>query len=727
MRRLPIALLAAFSLASCTEKPAPPPPPPPPAVEPDRDIPELKPSAAPPERQLIVDLGDLDAIKARGRLRVLVYGQGEDVLPRAGASTTAEEQTAELLATHLGIQTELISVDKFNDLIPLLLEGKGDLIAARMTVTKARATQVAFTRAVSSVEEVLVTKQGGKAFASPADLAGVTVSVRPSSSYRETLDMVRAKDAPTLVIADADETKDEIALIHDVTQGAIEATVVDSDLVAHVQAYEPSASVALTLRAGREIAFAVRPSNKKLKAAADTWLVERTLTATRDRIRKIDFDEVKKRGSLRVLSRNNAVSYFLYKGVQRGFDYDILALFAKEHGLRLELVVPENSSDLIPWLLEGEGDVIAASMTVTPERQAQVWFGPLYNVVDEVVVQRASDPPIASLADLRGKTVHVRPSSSYRKTLDGLKAEHGFQIADAPEHQETEDLIGDVAEGKVPLTVADSTIASVEDAFRDDISIGVAVAANKEIAIAARPDAPLLQKALSAFVTKHVKRDETGKLRGSTDYNVLKKQYFENARRAQEATTDFKETGKLSPYDDLIRQYSSTYGLDWRLMAAQAYQESRFNPDAKSWVGALGLFQVMPKTGAEMGFMKLTDPAEGTHAGIRYMAQLIDSFDKSIPFKHRVRFALASYNAGRGHVEDARRLAKEQGLNPNKWFKNVETTMLQLEDPKVHRHTRHGYCRGSEPVQYVSEISLRYGNYVSIVPDPGSEAAAPAQ
>ncbi len=686
----------------------------------DGDILEVPRGEVPVVRPLFVDKGDLPTIRERGRLRILVFGRGEDILPRAGASMNASEQTAVLLAQHLELEPELISVDNFADLLPMLLEGKGDLVAARLTVTKARQAQVAFTRAVSTIDEELIVKKGAVAPKTIAELGDLTISVRPSSSYRETLDGLKAKDAPGIVIADAPEGRDTIHLIHDVAEGKILATVADSDIAAHVQAYEPNTTIAMTLRQAREIAFAVRPDNPELKAAADAWLIERTLTS--QRTRKVDFDTIKRRGSLRVLSRNNAVSYFLHKGVQQGFDHDLLALFAKEHSLRLEFIVPENASDLIPWLLEGKGDVIAASMTRTPEREAQMWMSRPYNMVEEVVVQKAGAAPLTSLADLKGKTLHVRKSSSYATTLAALQAAHGpFTITFAPEDLETEDLIGAVARGEIPLTVADSTIAAIEKAWRDDIQTSVTLGDKRSIALAARTDAPLLQQALDAFIDKHVKFDDD-RVRGSLEYNMLKKQYFESARRAQESAADFKETGKLSPYDELIKEYSKKYGLDWRLMAAQAYQESRFNPEAKSWVGALGLFQVMPRTGAEMGFRNLTDPKEGVHAGVRYMSQLLDSFDKNIPFKHRMRFALASYNAGRGHVEDARRLAKEQGKDPNKWFRHVEQTMLQLENPKVYRKMRHGYCRGSEPVKYVSEISLRYTNYVSVVPNPGVTA-----
>jgi len=228
-----------------------------------------------------------------------------------------------------------------------------------------------------------------------------------------------------------------------------------------------------------------------------------------------------------------------------------------------------------------------------------------------------------------------------------------------------------------------------------------------EIAFAVRPTSPKLKTYLNGFVKKTYR---------GMEFNVARKRYFGEKKKYKKAQAARSEHSKsISPYDDVIRKYARKYGFDWRLMAAQAYAESRFNPNAKSWVGALGLFQVMPKTGASMGFRNLTDPDQGTHAGIKYMSRLITRFEKSVPFRQRVRFALAAYNAGLGHVIDARRLAKQKGWDPNRWFGNVEKAMLLLKEPYYARRARHGYCRGTEPVKYVSKIQSYYDAYVKVV------------
>ena len=175
--------------------------------------------------------------------------------------------------------------------------------------------------------------------------------------------------------------------------------------------------------------------------------------------------------------------------------------------------------------------------------------------------------------------------------------------------------------------------------------------------------------------------------------------------------TDQKQ---LSPYDDLVKPLAKQYGMDWRLITAQMYQESKFNPKAKSFAGALGLMQVMPRTARELGYDKLQTPRNGIEAGVAYMQWLEARFPGELDFQERVYFTLAAYNAGAGHVRDARRLARQQGLDPNRWFDHVEKAMLLLSKPEHYKKARFGYVRGREPVQYVKSIRDRYLGYLQI-------------
>ena len=674
----------------------------------DPDILEVAPPVTAPPAPLL-HTGDLDAIIAHKSLRILVFGGGELLLPRAGASTASDRELAAAFARSLKVEAVAIDVQNYADLIPMLLAGQGDLIAARMADTKVRRQQVAFSRPTAVVDELLIGKKGdATAPKTLADLANKTVTVRKSSSYQETLDLLAAKQAAGVVIAEAPEGSDTPRLVQEVAAGRLSYTACDSDLFAHIQAFAPEAAAVLTLQQGRQIAFAMRPGSVKLKAAADAFLMQHAMTDHAKRQHTADLAEIKKRGSLRVLTRNNGVSYFLHRGTQRGFDYELIKLFALEQGLRLDVIVPADASELLPWLNEGRGDVIAAQLTTTAQRLEHIAFSQPYLTAQEMLVQPIGEPAIGSLTELAGKTIHVRKSSSYRTTLEALQVP-GLRIMEAAEDQETEQLIDMVAAHEISLTVADSNIAAAHMSRGSDVQTTLVLQDRRAIAYGVRKGNPVLRAALDAFVKKHHR---------GLHYNMLKKQYFGQTQSRVRAY-DTRAGGALSPYDEIIKERSKQYGLDWRLMAALAYQESRFDPQATSWVGALGLFQVMPTTGKEMGFTNLQDPDEGAHAGVKYLAKLIDQFDRQLPFKQRVRFALASYNAGRGHVEDARALAKERGLDPDRWFGNVEKTMLLLAKPKYARRARHGYCRGAEPVKYVSEIQSRYENYLTVVKDIG--------
>ena len=664
-----------------------------------------------------VSTDDLDSISERHLLRVLVYGVGETHLARAGSPAHKDRVLAEAVGKTLGVDVQFILVENYGDLIPMLQGGQGDLVAAQMTVTPERAKQVAFTRPTRSVDEVLVSQRGAKD--SPktlSDLAGRDVHVRQSSSYAQTVDgLVSAEGEPLAVrLVAADESIPTETLVYQVSRGERPLTVADSNILDMMDEYNEDFERALTLATGREIAWAVRPGNPKLRAAIDGALSQELMTGHTKAVFEGDLAGMKKRGAIRILTRNNANSYFLYRGKQMGFDYELMKLFAKKLGLRMELVVPPSHEDLIPWLLEGRGDVIAASMTITPERSEKVTFSSRYLEVEEVLVQHSDAALIGAIDALGGQTVTVRKGTSYVDTLKALQATGvALVIEEVPLTVETEALLARVARGEIAWTLADSHMVTMMETQREPVravrlsDLGSNVSQRSQLGFAVRPSAPELTKALDGFVSETYR---------GLEYNMLRKRYFENRRQVTTAKEKrATKTGELSPYDAIIKTYATKYGFDWRLMAAQAFVESEFNPKAKSWAGARGLFQVMPRTAKELGFSDLENPDQGIHAGIKYMNHLMGRFNKSLPFRQRLRFALAAYNVGLGHVRDARRLAREQGFNPDRWFGNVEKAMLMLQHPTHCKRARFGYCRGSEPVQYVSKIQSLYDAYTELV------------
>jgi membrane-bound lytic murein transglycosylase F len=327
--------------------------------------------------------------------------------------------------------------------------------------------------------------------------------------------------------------------------------------------------------------------------------------------------------------------------------------------------------------------------------------------VSETLVARADDDSLREISDLAGRRVAVRPGSHYGKTLENLRAAGiALEIEWAPEALETEEIIEGVASGEYDLTLADSHIVDIELTWRDDVRAALAVGEPVDHGWAVRAENPELLRAVNDFFRKEYR---------GTLYNVLASRYFREPKRIRTHAEDRRENaGRISPYDDSLRKYARIYGFDWRLLAAQMHQESRFDPKARSFAGALGLMQVMPRTAREVGIENLRDPDAGIHAGVRYLAGLRDRFDEDLPANQRTWFALAAYNVGFGHVRDARALARPHGWDPDLWFENVERAMLLKRRREVAATTRYGWCRGDEPVRYVRAIRDRYRAYVEV-------------
>lgn len=651
--------------------------------------------------------GDLPELVSRGKLRAIVPLEAIEYMPRHGEQVTLSYDVARELAEAFKLPPVLVEVGDFSKMMVKLLEGEGDVVIASLTITPERQKRAAFSVPYMYVDEYLVTKMGGKLPRTVDDLAGMEISVRRSSSYYQTLIDLR-RQIPSLRIRTVPETLNIESLLDGVARGEYDATVSDSHLWHALSSYHDNLATPLVLAEDRPIAVMMRQEDTKLKTRVDEYLLARHFTRLRQREFTDDLPGLIERGRLRMITRNNAMTYFIHRGLQVGFEYELMKKFASEHGLRLEVVIPNSHAELLSYLNDGKGDVVAAAMTITPERQSEADFTRPYNEVEEVVVTREDDDSIESIRDLAGRTFHVRGSSSFYTTLKALQdSVDDLRIVKLPEDVETEEIMVGVESGLYDLTLVDSNLYDVERTYglklKDALSIK-----STTLGWAVRRDNPALLGSLNEYIRRE---------KGGLYFNMMKKRYFENPRRIARAkdSTRVGISGQLSPYDDLVKKYAQRYGQDWRLITAQMYQESRFNPQAVSWVGARGLMQVMPKTGLQLGFENLEDPNEGIHAGTKYLHQLIKRFDLEIPMQSRIHFALASYNVGYGHLLDARRLAREKGWDANRWFGNVEHAMRLLSQPAYYERARFGYCRGGQPVYYVEKIQSLYDAYVEVL------------
>ena len=653
-------------------------------------------------------LGSLKRIVREKKLRVLMPLESRGFLPREGQPLSAERELAKRFAEDLGVALDLVHPPRYDQLIPWLQSGRGDVVIATLTATPARLAKAHFSDPLQFVREVLIAPVSAPVLHKSAELADKTVFVRRSSAFWGTLQKLK-EQVPTLDVQAADESLDTETLIEQVGEGRVPYTVADSDLAEAVLAFRDDVRIEFSLTAPRPLGWAVSAQAPELLSKMNSFLARAALTGHQQKLALGDLDAIKKRGVLRVLTHNNAVNYWLYKGHEVGFAYDMVKAFAQKIGVRLEIVVPPKRTDLIPWLNQGRGDLIAAGLTVTAKRRSLIDFGPPVMSIQQVIIM-PSGTALHSPKDLAGKKVYVRASSSYAMRLKTLskRLAKPINVLAVDEDEEFEEIADKVAAGTYGLTVLDSNLADLAIAQRPQLVKGPAISDPQDLAWGLRKDSPRLLAGLQAFLS-------TGdyKPRGLM-YNILARRYFGQQAQAKQSDSRPAKGGTISPYDALLRVAASTYQLDWRLLAAQMYQESRFDPNAKSWVGAQGLMQIMPATAKELGFDDVKKPEKGIAAGAKYMRQLVDRFDPTLDYKDRVRFALASYNAGPGHLDDARRLAAQLKWDPNRWFGNVEKAMLWLARPQYSRRARYGYVRGSEPVQYVSQIQSRFQAYSEV-------------
>ncbi len=439
-----------------------------------------------------------------------------------------------------------------------------------------------------------------------------------------------------------------------------------------------------------------------------------------------DLAQIQQRDTLIALTGYNAYSYFIYRGQPMGYEYELLNLYAKHLGVHLKIKVLRNITEMFQMLNQGKGDLIAYNLTVTGSRKKKVAFTIPLNTSKQVLIQRRPSGwermtldqikknLIKSSIELIGKEIWVRNGSAYIQRLKHLSEEIGGKIfiKIAPPEETTEDLIKKVSDGEIDLTVADENIARLNQAYYRNIDFSVELSLPQQIAWAVRKTSVDLLRDLNNWISHEKRRAE---------YYVIYDRYYKNrlAYRKRLRSQYFSHTGgKISKYDNLIKKYAAELNWDWRILAALIYRESQFNPKAKSWAGARGLMQLMPVVAKKYGVKNINDPVQNLKAGMKYLKWLDKYWSKYISDKNeRIKFVLASYNIGYGHILDARRLAKKYGANPNIWENNVEVFLLKKSNPKYYndKSVRNGFASGKETVNYVNDILNYYQTYKKFI------------
>ena len=418
--------------------------------------------------------------------------------------------------------------------------------------------------------------------------------------------------------------------------------------------------------------------------------------------------------TLNVGTLYSPTGFFILKGDTMGYDYDRICDFARSRGIALKFKVARSMKDLLEMLKHKQVDVLACEIPVTAEYKSRVLHCGAVNETYQVLVQHSGPGMIYDVTQLIGRDVYVEKGSKYESRLRNLDNEVGGGInihtVEGEKALPTE-LIQHVSRHEIPFTIVDSDIAQMNLSYYDSINIGLKVGFAQRSSWAVDKRNRWLADTINAWAASA----------NAQEYSKQAlKHYFEMNRgpkpdSVKVDTLAVTPPGGISPYDHVFKQYAQELGWDWRLLAAIAFSESGFNPDATSWMGARGIMQVMPKTARSFGVDEkdLGNPEVSIRVASKILKELDGIMRSKTSPADRIKFVLAAYNAGSGHVTDAIALARKYELDPRVWAENVEQAMLWKMDPEYYNDSvcSNGYCRGTEPVDYVIKVLNCYDNY----------------
>jgi len=423
-----------------------------------------------------------------------------------------------------------------------------------------------------------------------------------------------------------------------------------------------------------------------------------------------DFDKILERGELRVITIESAISYYTSGEDQMGFDYDLAQNFADYVDLPLKIIVANSADEVKQLLLNGEADFAAYQMPCTKQNRE------LFNITDVVflsnmvLVQPKDNQLVTDVTELIDKDIYVKNESKYMQRLQHLNEEigGGIHICIAPDSLTIDQIMYEVSKRNFPFTIADNDVAALGQRHFKNLDCSVNVSLSQEKSWLVRKNAPQLTDTINAWYYS---------IQNSRFFKKMQNQYLQKNSYYDNFDVSIPK-GSISPYDSVFKSVAEIAGYDWRLLAAIAWNESHFNPDAVSSAGALGIMQIMPRTGKKVGLNDSTFFVP--HENIRAGAQILYNLDKMFNFinnkEERIKFVLAAYNAGQGHVFDAIALAKKYGANHQIWQDNVEKYLMLKSEREYHSDEvcKLGYFRAAHTVRYVSDVQRTFDRYMGV-------------
>ncbi len=432
-------------------------------------------------------------------------------------------------------------------------------------------------------------------------------------------------------------------------------------------------------------------------------------------------ERVKEDGVLRVVTRNSPATYFQDRNGETGFEYELVKRFAEDLGVELKIETADNLDELFDRLQQPGGPVLgAAGLIETQRRSQQARFSHPYLEVTPQVVYRNGQSRPTEAADLVGKRIIVLKGSSHAEQLATLKAQYPALEYEESDAVEVVDLLRMVDEGQIDLTLVDSNELAMNQVYFSNVRVAFDLGETRQQrwAVASGEDNSLLNE-INAFLAKVEKNETLQRLKDRYYGHVDVLGYvgaYTFAQHLQE---------RLPKYEKFFQTSSKKEQVDWRLLAAIGYQESMWQPTVTSKTGVRGLMMLTQNTAQAMGVTNRLDARQSIQGGAKYFAYVKEQLDKDIQEPDRTWLALAAYNVGGGHLEDARKLAVNEGLNPNKWL-DVKKMLPRLSQKKWYSKTRYGYARGGEPVHFVANIR-RYYDILTWVTQPQLEGSQVAE
>jgi membrane-bound lytic murein transglycosylase F len=426
-------------------------------------------------------------------------------------------------------------------------------------------------------------------------------------------------------------------------------------------------------------------------------------------------DEILSLGELRVITRNSPTTFYTGSNGPEGPEYDLATGFATFIGVQLKLETADRFADLIGAVESGRSHIAAAGLTITPERAERVDFGPSYHDVRQYLIYKLGTGRPRTVEDLLGKKLEVVSGTSYVETLDNIQNLHPDLVWTENPHADLAELLVSVSNEEIDHTIADSSLFKVYRNYVPEIRIGFELTMGDSLAWAfpKRHDRSLIERAEQYvdFIKKN------------GDLDRVKDRYYVGTKRFDYVGTRrfIRDYNSILPrYRQIFEQAAKSRNVDWRLLAAIGYQESRWDPMAISPTGVRGIMMLTQNTADVVGIDDRVDAAQSIQGGAKYLEKIKERLPATIKEPDRTWFALAAYNVGYGHMEDARIITEQMGKEPDLWA-HVKKNLPLLTQHNWYAKTKYGYARGWEPVMYVENIRNYYDILIWLTEDDNDE------